>query len=213
MFLLYWFYDIFVFIHKDKTALWINSCLSWVALRRAPVLWTHEIEHVSNKLRTGLAQLYRLRGTNAKIILNVYEPLVESIVRYVLTVYEMNSNNKNEIASKLIQRIVSNIWYGTPYHHLDTKQEMKIFNALPVDSLIKYVILTKHYYNCQFKIRQVKPRKLRYPDIFKIPKLYDYGKIIRQYYVPVLFSILPKDLLQLTRLKNKMKHPKQFVQS
>lgn len=75
---------------------------------------------------------------------------------------------------------------------------MKIFSVLPFDTLINKVIQTKYYFS-EFKIPQVKPRKLRFSELFKIPKANSqYGNIVRQHYVPAQLIKIPKDILELT---------------
>lgn len=164
--------------------------------------WEQHMNNVKKRLRVISAYTYRLRyGANIKLRQNVYRALGESILRYGLTVYGSCSAGRIKGINKVIIRILNNIAYGSQYDTLESQKKFEALGILPFEKLFQFVTITKHYYaNNDFK-KLLNTKPLRHTERYALPRIHtNYGKRMRNYYIPHHFNQLPQELTCLTSI-------------
>lgn len=165
--------------------------------------WGPQIEYLLKRLRVVSAYLYRLRiSANLKLRQLVYKALGESILRYGITIYGNCSKYKKDKLNKLLFRTAKNLAYGTKFQALETKDQLVSLDILTVEKLFNVTVAIKHYYSNEYKVERKKQKQLRHTEKYEVPKIHtNFGKGMRQYYIPALFNRLPNYLLCTQSLK------------
>lgn len=174
--------------------------------------WRSHVEYLANRLRTVSAFIYQLRsGTDVGLRRKVFQALGESVLRYGITVYGTTTYSTKNIIDRIIRRTVKNISYGSKLQELRTEEQMSKLGILTLDQLFYNVALVKHYYTHNFRNIPQRERHLRTSEQYIIPRIYtNYGKRVRNYYVPNIFNALPQDLQQLSGIKTLRKKIREY---
>lgn len=107
--------------------------------------------------------------------------------------------------------MLKNITYGTRYEDLTLEEQLDHLDLLAMDNLRKFVILTKHYFTHDFKLKSNKQKQLRHTERLHIPRVYtNYGLRQRKYYVPKYFNDIPDNLLTLQSISSVKKEMKKW---
>lgn len=174
--------------------------------------WNAHLQYLTNRLRVISMYLYKLRtGADLQLRQKVYQALGEATLRYGITVYGNCSKYKKDKLTSLLYHIANNMAYGTHYQSLEKNQLLTALEMPTVQCLFNIVVLIKHYYIGEFKIAQIKPRHLRHTEHFQVPRIHtNFGKGVRNYYVPNLFNKLPASFLQFQSFKQAKREIKQW---
>lgn len=158
--------------------------------------WQSHVKHICNKLRSIAAMMYHLRGRAPfKVKLTVYKALAESLLSYGITLYGTCSENKKQEINRVIRKIVKSITYGTALDSVGTKEKYQALGILPMKELFKCVVLKNHYFTKEFRVAVRKSVALRKTERYVKPRVYtNYGKRVRNYYVPEIFNELTDEL-------------------
>lgn len=174
--------------------------------------WDSHIDYLLKKLRTVSGYLYKLRSSaDINLRRTVYQMLGESKIRYGITTYGSCSSFKKKKINNIQKRMLKNITYGTRYEDLTLEEQLDHLDLLAMDNLRKFVILTKHYFTHDFKLKSNKQKQLRHTERLHIPRVYtNYGLRQRKYYVPKYFNDIPDNLLTLQSISSVKKEMKKL---
>jgi hypothetical protein len=167
--------------------------------------WDKHIDSLCAKLRSGLYSIRILKNyVSPKVLKIVYSALLESHIRYGLlswgrttTSYIKGINNIENSFKNIIM----------PFGNVDNRLDL---NFMSVQQLHFYLLILKHYFNADHKIRTKSLHVTRNIDKFILPgdMINSYGFQQRRYLIPFYFNMLPPELLQLEKyseIKSKLK--------
>lgn len=159
---------------------------------------------VSKHLRMISFCLQRLRNSaDTSLTRVIYQMLLESKLRYEITIYASCSSFKEQRINNLIIRMVRNISQGTQLVNQVLEEELAELHLWTIHKLRKFVFLTNHCFTSEFKMNTTKQRHLRKRKKFQIPKIYiHYGARLRNFYVLTYFNQLPENLRTLHSLSS-----------
>lgn len=180
--------------------------------------WVLHVEYIIKRLRTVSAQLYKLKFSSAVNLRRpVFKALGQSILRYGISVYGSCTQTRIHRIEKLLDRISSNILYGTDLETLNKGVKTYIAGVDSFVDLYNQVVLLRNFCTRHKKVVK-KPKVLRKTDRYELPKLpriyTNYGKRCREYYVLFYFNQLPEDiemLCSINKAKSQIKHWLNYV--
>lgn len=167
------------------------------------MLWNEQIDYIIKRLRVISANMYKLKFVSSlRIRLLVFRSLVESTLRYGITVYGHCSRSKMTAIDRVLKQIVNHITYGTGYETLEMEEKVAKLGILFFEKFHIFATITQNFFNKTFKNKVAKTRVLRHTERYVVPKVYThYGKRTRNHYIPTLFNRLPQFLIAMTSLK------------
>lgn len=149
---------------------------------------TH-VNHICNALRIALFKFYKIRNLFPVTIKRIlYFALVESIIRYGITLYytapQYILNPLKQLQSRILKTLFNNI-------------PISLLNILTLEALGPYVDLTRNYFNPDYRIRAYTGYNLR-NQLFSCSRNDNsYGKLLPEYKIPMLLNKLPANLQNL----------------
>lgn len=178
--------------------------------------WVLHVEYIIKRLRTVSAQLYKLKFSSALNLRRlVFKALGQSILRYGISVYGSCTQTRIHRIEKLLDRISSNILYGTDLETLNKGVKTYIAGVDSFVDLYNQVVLLRNFFCTRYKKVVKKPKVLRKTDRYELPRICtNYGKRCREYYVPFYFNQLPDDierLCSINKAKSQIKHWLNYV--
>lgn len=163
--------------------------------------FTEHIPRLTNALRKVLFQSYRLSENLPIQVKRIfYFSMVESLLRYGITIYYSAPNYALDPLRKLIDRIMKVLFN-------DLSPE--ILGVMTFDNLAKYVDLTKHYYNENLRKTHETNYNLRTKNYEVLKCTNNHSKALPDYRIPILLNNLPLNLrnIEITHLmKSELKH-------
>jgi hypothetical protein len=156
------------------------------------------INHLRNILRILIHKLYNMNHYPLKIKRTIYFSLVESHMRYGITMYSLAPDYIMSPLKSLLARIQRNLFMGLP---------MNLIGILDYDNLVKYVLLCRHYFDINFRKSKDRTYNIRpNSETFLVPRHYNtYGQGVLEYIIPKLLNSLPIELQQINN-KNQFKY-------
>ena len=165
---------------------------------------TH-IKRITSNLRKVSYQFFHIKDMiSKKVLMTMYNALVESSLRYGVTLWGLTSNvYKKELVTvqNNIIKIIHNS--STLNKNMEIKCIYKSLGILPLDALVNYIIIVDNYFKDTHK--KVKTTKhimeSRQKDVYHVPHYYNhYGKNKLDALVPRIFNKLPYQLKTLTSI-------------
>lgn len=159
--------------------------------------WNNHVEHLRKRLRTMAALIYNLRGKcPLNLRITIYKALVESVLRYGITLYGTCSEHKRQTINKLIKRLS----YGTVLHTASAKEKYSKLGILKVREMFRFSVVLRHYFASDFRVAAHKEVTLRKTERYVKPRVFtNYGKKTRKYYVPAVFNDLSDDICNIVK--------------
>jgi hypothetical protein len=161
------------------------------------------IDKINKKMRIIAYQIYMLKDiVHPSIKLLIYNAMVQSILRYGITVWGMASKTLLSSIIRNQKRILKLIDEDRGKHCVSTelKHLCRKYKVLPADQLMKWVILMENYYKKEYKIPCENTHNMtkRHSPVLKTYRYCNlYGKRLPTYYVPQMFNCIPKHLADL----------------
>lgn len=164
-------------------------------------LWDVHVDSMCRKLRSCLAQFYRLKLVmkydNLKM---VYYALVFSIIHYGILCYGNTSavylNQVDAVHKKIIKIISSKSIKEVPGIGNQTVYELT--RTLTIPKLYKCEIIKQNYYSIEFNNPTQNLYELRNVVMRRPVKNNKYGERMMEVMIPQVFNSIPKELQQLT---------------
>lgn len=148
--------------------------------------------HISKLIKTLRKVLYQSYKLNETIPVRtkrvVYFSLIESLLRYAITMYYNAPQYILQPLINLVERIKYVLFKGL---------DITLMSILPFQSLAKYVDLTTHYFNQDLRTMKEKTHDLRLQQYETIKPNNNYGKALLEYKIPTLLNSLPETLRNL----------------
>lgn len=155
------------------------------------------IDQLRKTLRILAARLYHFNQYPIIVKRLVYSSLIESVVRYGITMYSLAPNYLKAPLATIIRKIQSNLFMNLPLH---------LIGILKFNNLIKYVYICRHYSNGELRKTKDSDYNLRQSTHSYIVARHNnyFGKGTLEYIMPSLINSLPIEFRNINN-KNKAK--------
>ena len=172
--------------------------------------WHLHINHLTKTLRMISYNFNKLKYKTSKNNLKlIYSSLVESHLNYAIECWgdasEIHKTKLISIQNKIIDLLDPN------KKDIEVKDKFKNLEILPINSLYKYRMIIKYYYNKKLLVPIANTRENRPKEFvqYQIPKFFNkYGERTVEAKVPLLFSKIPiklQHLGKISKAKNTIK--------
>ena len=175
------------------------------------------INYLQGRLKACSYAIYHLQSkTNQKILVMIFNALVQSIVRYGISIYGNTTKTHLRTVENIQARILKTIYkkYKTVGTQLTKRELYKKFNILPMTQLFKYTIILKYYEDIQYKeptehdiiTRQITNTTYQVPRINN-----DYGRQTLKYTIPKTFNEVPQILRHINNMTDRKRRIKDWL--
>lgn len=186
---------------------------------------------VNSKLRKVVYQLYQINAlVPADIKLTIYHALVESILRYGITVWGGTSTCYKEALQATQNKIIKMIYKGYDIMHLEKDSNtlakgIKYCNdnvnsmyeklgILNLNNLYRYVLIINNYFSGKHNIHKNYAHRMdkRYVTNYHVPNYYNnYGKNVMSVKIPMTLNGLPHSLKKIESIRELKINTKNYL--
>ena len=178
--------------------------------------WTHQIDHVCNKLRQFLAVIKIIKNRIPfKVKLLLYYSLAHSYIQYGLEsygrTYKTYLDKIYNLQVKIIKNFVSNNILRK--YHYNESELFTLLKILPVHSQLKFNLLKKYFFCNEIKIAVEHPvhtRTVSRKQLRTIRANNAYGERTSAYLVPRIVNDLPLNVCNVINKENIKKVLKKY---
>uniref|UniRef100_A0A8D8RJR3 Uncharacterized protein n=1 Tax=Cacopsylla melanoneura TaxID=428564 RepID=A0A8D8RJR3_9HEMI len=143
----------------------------------------------------------------------IYKTICDPVMRYGIGTYGITTESNKKPIISIQKKILKSTFY--PYTtRCQREDNMKQYKILSFDNILKYVIITRHYYNEKYRNLNRTQYNTRH-IIYRTPNINNnYGKAKINYQVPYMINNLPRQLRNIpTEKKMKKEIQKHLLQN
>lgn len=170
--------------------------------------WKTQAHYIKNRLNSIAFQLHhykKILPIYTKIL--IYKTLCESILTYGIESYGYTSEENLKPIKSIHKKILKSTLY--PFtSRTQRKEKMKEYNILNFKNLHKFLIITRHYYDQNYRQVQSTSYNTRHIHYLTPHITNNYGRATIKYQVTYLLNSLPetlKDIQNIHQMKRKIK--------